>query len=110
MEPEGTAARTWAVQLCRSAGFEPDVRFETDGSDRPHPPDPFGERGRPPPRPRLGGGCAVRRAHGASGDTAPHHLHVVAPVIRRPPGQSSPAARRSPAQHGAIPIRPRLGS
>ncbi len=29
MEPEGTAARTWAVQLCRSAGFEPDVRFET---------------------------------------------------------------------------------
>lgn len=29
MEPEGTAARTWAVQLCRSAGFEPDVRYET---------------------------------------------------------------------------------
>ena len=29
MEPEGTASRTWAVQLCRSAGFEPDVRFET---------------------------------------------------------------------------------
>ncbi|MGN6427209.1 MAG: LysR substrate-binding domain-containing protein [Leifsonia sp.] len=29
LEPEGTAARTWAVQLCRSAGFEPDVRFET---------------------------------------------------------------------------------
>jgi DNA-binding transcriptional LysR family regulator len=29
MEPEGTAARTWAMQLCRSAGFEPDVRYET---------------------------------------------------------------------------------
>lgn len=29
LEPEGTAARTWAVQLCRAAGFEPDVRFET---------------------------------------------------------------------------------
>ncbi|WP_223693424.1 LysR family transcriptional regulator [Leifsonia poae] len=29
MEPQGTAARTWAVQLCRAAGFEPDVRFET---------------------------------------------------------------------------------
>jgi DNA-binding transcriptional LysR family regulator len=29
MEPEGTAARTWAVQLCRAAGFEPDVRYET---------------------------------------------------------------------------------
>ncbi|AAT88296.1 LysR family transcriptional regulator [Leifsonia xyli subsp. xyli] len=29
LEPEGTAARTWAVQLCRTAGFEPDVRFET---------------------------------------------------------------------------------
>ncbi|MFF1573494.1 LysR family transcriptional regulator [Leifsonia sp. NPDC058292] len=29
MEPQGTAARTWAVQLCREAGFEPDVRFET---------------------------------------------------------------------------------
>ncbi|WNF00605.1 LysR substrate-binding domain-containing protein [Streptomyces luomodiensis] len=29
MEPEGTAARHWAVTLCRDAGFEPDVRFET---------------------------------------------------------------------------------
>lgn len=28
MEPEGTAARRWAVQQCRAAGFEPDVRFE----------------------------------------------------------------------------------
>ncbi|MFV0373439.1 LysR family transcriptional regulator [Microbacterium sp.] len=28
MEPEGTAARTWTVQQCRAAGFEPDVRFE----------------------------------------------------------------------------------
>ncbi|MEU4497623.1 LysR substrate-binding domain-containing protein [Streptomyces sp. NPDC023998] len=29
MEPEGTAARHWAMTLCRSAGFEPDVRFES---------------------------------------------------------------------------------
>lgn len=29
MEPEGTAARHWATALCRNAGFEPDVRFET---------------------------------------------------------------------------------
>jgi DNA-binding transcriptional LysR family regulator len=29
MEPEGTAARHWATTLCRTAGFEPDVRFET---------------------------------------------------------------------------------
>lgn len=29
MEPEGTAARHWAMTLCRDAGFEPDVRFET---------------------------------------------------------------------------------
>jgi len=29
LEPEGTAARQWAVQQCRAAGFEPDVRFET---------------------------------------------------------------------------------
>ncbi|MGV9457237.1 LysR substrate-binding domain-containing protein [Streptomyces sp. NPDC003635] len=29
MEPEGTAARHWATTLCRDAGFEPDVRFET---------------------------------------------------------------------------------
>jgi DNA-binding transcriptional LysR family regulator len=29
MEPVGTAARGWAEQLCREAGFEPDVRFET---------------------------------------------------------------------------------
>lgn len=28
MEPEGTAVRHWAMQQCRSAGFEPDVRFE----------------------------------------------------------------------------------
>ncbi|MFD5215355.1 LysR family transcriptional regulator [Microbacterium sp. NPDC058345] len=28
MEPEGTAARQWAVQQCRAAGFEPDVRFD----------------------------------------------------------------------------------
>jgi len=29
MEPAGTASRQWATQLCRSAGFEPDVRFES---------------------------------------------------------------------------------
>ncbi|BDZ54560.1 hypothetical protein GCM10025870_16330 [Agromyces marinus] len=29
MEPRGTASREWAEQLCRQAGFEPDVRFET---------------------------------------------------------------------------------
>ncbi|WAZ26023.1 LysR substrate-binding domain-containing protein [Streptomyces cinnabarinus] len=29
LEPEGTAARHWALTLCRNAGFEPDVRFET---------------------------------------------------------------------------------
>ncbi|MEI5099209.1 LysR substrate-binding domain-containing protein [Streptomyces sp. PmtG] len=29
MEPEGTAARRWAMTLCREAGFEPDVRFES---------------------------------------------------------------------------------
>lgn len=28
MEPRGTAARRWAVDQCRAAGFEPDVRFE----------------------------------------------------------------------------------
>jgi DNA-binding transcriptional LysR family regulator len=28
MEPRGTAAREWATQQCRAAGFEPDVRFE----------------------------------------------------------------------------------
>ncbi|MEU3989626.1 LysR substrate-binding domain-containing protein [Streptomyces platensis] len=29
LEPEGTAARHWAMTLCRSADFEPDVRFES---------------------------------------------------------------------------------
>lgn len=29
MEPHGAATRHWAEQVCRSAGFEPDVRFET---------------------------------------------------------------------------------
>ncbi|MER7182564.1 LysR family transcriptional regulator [Streptomyces hyaluromycini] len=29
MEPEGTTARHWSTALCRNAGFEPDVRFET---------------------------------------------------------------------------------
>lgn len=28
LEPSGTAARQWAVQQCRAAGFEPDVRYE----------------------------------------------------------------------------------
>ncbi|MDF0530856.1 LysR family transcriptional regulator [Tsukamurella sp. 8F] len=28
LEPAGTAARTWAEQQCRAAGFEPDVRYE----------------------------------------------------------------------------------
>jgi len=28
MEPRGAAVREWAVQQCRAAGFEPDVRFE----------------------------------------------------------------------------------
>ncbi|GAA2619164.1 LysR substrate-binding domain-containing protein [Actinomadura fulvescens] len=29
MEPMGTEARQWATTLCRTAGFEPDVRFES---------------------------------------------------------------------------------
>lgn len=29
MEPAGTAAREWATAVCRAAGFEPDVRYET---------------------------------------------------------------------------------
>ncbi|GAA1839695.1 LysR family transcriptional regulator [Agromyces salentinus] len=29
LEPKGTASRDWAEELCREAGFEPDVRFET---------------------------------------------------------------------------------
>ncbi|MFT4231133.1 MAG: LysR substrate-binding domain-containing protein [Microbacterium sp.] len=29
LEPAGTVTREWAEQLCRSAGFEPDVRYET---------------------------------------------------------------------------------
>ncbi|WP_033342746.1 LysR family transcriptional regulator [Catenuloplanes japonicus] len=29
MEPHGTASRHFAMQLCRVAGFEPDVRYET---------------------------------------------------------------------------------
>lgn len=29
MEPTGTAARTWAVQQCREAGFDPDIRFDS---------------------------------------------------------------------------------
>lgn len=29
MEPHGTAAENWAVQQCRAAGFEPDVRFHS---------------------------------------------------------------------------------
>ncbi|HWT33188.1 MAG TPA: LysR substrate-binding domain-containing protein [Microbacterium sp.] len=28
LEPRGTAVREWAVQQCRAAGFDPDVRFE----------------------------------------------------------------------------------
>jgi len=30
MEPEGAASRHWATQACRLAGFEPEVRYETD--------------------------------------------------------------------------------
>lgn len=33
LEPEGTAARHWAVQQCRAAGFEPDVRHEATDLD-----------------------------------------------------------------------------
>lgn len=29
MEPEGNAARAWAMSACRDAGFEPDVQFES---------------------------------------------------------------------------------
>jgi DNA-binding transcriptional LysR family regulator len=29
LEPPGTAARAWAEALCREAGFEPRVRFES---------------------------------------------------------------------------------
>jgi DNA-binding transcriptional LysR family regulator len=30
MEPRGAGSRVWAEHRCRAAGFEPDVRFETD--------------------------------------------------------------------------------
>lgn len=30
MEPRGAASRVWGEHVCRAAGFEPDVRFETD--------------------------------------------------------------------------------
>lgn len=30
MEPPGAASRRWAEQMCRAAGFEPDIRYETD--------------------------------------------------------------------------------
>lgn len=33
LEPEGAAARHWAVQQCRAAGFEPDVRYEATDLD-----------------------------------------------------------------------------
>lgn len=33
LEPPGTAARHWAVQQCRAAGFEPDVRYEATDLD-----------------------------------------------------------------------------
>lgn len=29
VEPRGAASRHWAEQMCRAAGFEPDVRYET---------------------------------------------------------------------------------
>ncbi|WP_404954023.1 LysR substrate-binding domain-containing protein [Streptomyces sp. 147326] len=29
MEPEGTVARRWSMALCRQAGFEPDIRYES---------------------------------------------------------------------------------
>jgi DNA-binding transcriptional LysR family regulator len=29
MEPRGNAARRWAVAMCREAGFEPNVRYES---------------------------------------------------------------------------------
>lgn len=29
LEPVDTASRQWALQVCRAAGFEPDIRFET---------------------------------------------------------------------------------
>ncbi|QKW39980.1 LysR family transcriptional regulator [Actinomadura sp. NAK00032] len=29
LEPPGTASRQWATRLCREAGFDPDVRFES---------------------------------------------------------------------------------
>lgn len=29
MEPQGSTSREWATALCRSAGFEPDVQFES---------------------------------------------------------------------------------
>lgn len=29
LEPAGAASRHWALQACRQAGFEPDIRFET---------------------------------------------------------------------------------
>ena len=29
LEPPGTAARHWATAVCRAAGFEPDVRYQS---------------------------------------------------------------------------------
>lgn len=33
MEPIGTASRAWALQQCRAAGYEPDIRFDATDLD-----------------------------------------------------------------------------
>ncbi|WP_019633589.1 LysR substrate-binding domain-containing protein [Actinomadura atramentaria] len=78
LEPSGTAARAWALTLCRGAGFEPDVRFESsdlllhlrlveEGHAAALIPDLVWTTGtRPVPLVRLPAGRRTRRLYTAS--------------------------------------------
>ncbi|MER6069986.1 hypothetical protein ABT187_14300 [Streptomyces sp. NPDC001817] len=108
MEPEGTAARHWAMTLCRNARFEPDVRFETthlllhqrlveqehaaasSGADSPRP-SPCGNS------PAAGARAASSPSYAKAAAGTPPSSRAAKPSAARSP---SAATRRRTAQLG----------
>ena len=94
---EGTASREWAEQLCRDAGFEPDVRFETADLMAHIRLIRSGNAVGPAARPRVGRRDAERDARRPAGASGARGLHL------DPPRRGRPAGRRR------VPRRARAG-
>ena len=100
MEPRGAASRHWAEQACRSAGFEPDVRFETADLQAQIRLIESGNAVALMPDLVWTGRGTTSQLITLPGRPAPDHLHLGAALQRQAPGH--PGRPRDPGRDGRV--------